>query len=150
MIKLIRTNSDNTDFISLVTQLDHDLAERDGAEHSFYDQFNKVVNIKHVVLAYTDNVAVSCGAFKEHSHGAVEIKRMYTLPIYRGKGIAALVLGELEKWSTELSYIKCVLETGKKQPEAIRLYQKNGYQITSNYGQYVGIKNSICFEKDFN
>jgi hypothetical protein len=39
------------------------------------------------------------------------------------------------------------LETGKKQPEAIQLYQKSGYHIIPNYGQYAGIENSVCFEK---
>ncbi|MGB5499367.1 MAG: GNAT family N-acetyltransferase, partial [Maribacter sp.] len=47
----------------------------------------------------------------------------------------------------ELSYEKCVLETGKRQPEAIQLYTKSGYKIIPNYGQYKGIANSICFEK---
>jgi putative acetyltransferase len=54
---------------------------------------------------------------------------------------------ELEAWAAELSYEKCVLETGKKQVEAIGLYQKNGYQKIPNYGQYIGVENSLCFEK---
>jgi len=78
----------------------------------------------------------------------MEVKRMYTLPESRGKGISSKVLGELEKWATELSCKKCILETGKKQPEAIGLYKKNGYEVIPNYGQYAGIENSVCFEKD--
>ena len=77
----------------------------------------------------------------------MEVKRMYTLPEYRGKGLAAMVLSDLEKWASELAYKRCVLETGKRQPEAIKLYEKNGYQVTPNYGQYIGIENSVCFEK---
>jgi putative acetyltransferase len=38
-------------------------------------------------------------------------------------------------------------ETGKRQPEAIALYEKQGYQRISNYGQYIGVENSVCFEK---
>jgi GNAT superfamily N-acetyltransferase len=55
---------------------------------------------------------------------------------------------ELEKWVKELSYSKCILETGKRQPEAIALYQKNGYHIIPNYGQYIGMENSVCFKKE--
>ena len=44
--------------------------------------------------------------------------------------------------------IKCILETGKRQAEAIRLYKKSGYDIIPNYGQYAGIENSVCFKKD--
>ena len=148
MIKITRTDSDNRDFIDLVKQLDAELAERDGSEHSFYSQFNKIDRIKHAVVAYEDDKPIACGAIKEYGPTTMEVKRMYTLPELRGKGIAAKVLGELEKWAAELSYKKCVLETGKRQPEAIRLYTKNGYDRIANYGQYTGIENSVCFEKE--
>ena len=75
---------------------------------------------------------------------------MFVLPERRGKGIAAKVLSELEIWAAELSFEKCILETGKKQPEAIQLYKKSGYVIIANYGQYDGIENSLCFEKKLN
>jgi GNAT superfamily N-acetyltransferase len=78
---------------------------------------------------------------------AMEIKRMYTLPERRGKGIASVILTALEKWALELSYTKTVLETGKRQPEAIALYEKSGYRLIPNYGQYTGVENSLCFEK---
>jgi GNAT superfamily N-acetyltransferase len=72
---------------------------------------------------------------------------MYTLPEMRGQGVAGQVLSALEDWACELGYEKCVLETGKKQPEAIRLYEKSGYRRIQNYGQYAGVENSVCFEK---
>lgn len=147
MISLRRTNSDDPDFIQLVRLLDADLAERDGKDHSFYAQFNSISAIKHVVVAYDTSIPVSCGAIKEQSTDAMEVKRMFTQPGYRGKGIASLVLKELERWAAEMKYDKCLLETGKRQPEAIALYQKNGYQLIPNYGQYTGVENSVCFEK---
>lgn len=148
MIKLCRTNSDNPDFIELVKYLDADLANRDGTDHSFYARFNTINKIKHVVVAYENDQPVSCGAIKEYTSAAMEIKRMYTLPGSRGKGVATMILGELEKWAADLFYEKCVLETGKRQPEAIELYKKNGYKLIPNYGQYAGIENSVCFEKE--
>lgn len=148
MIKILRTDSNNQDFIKLVKYLDTDLATRDGADHSFYAQFNKVGNIKHVALAYEDNRPVACGAIKKFAPAIMEIKRMYTLPEMRGKGIATKILKELEVWTRELACEKCVLETGKRQPEAIMLYKKNGYNSTPNYGQYSKMENSLCFEKE--
>jgi putative acetyltransferase len=56
----------------------------------------------------------------------------------------------LEEWAAEMDYRKCMLETGKNQPEAIAMYKKNGYAIIANFGQYVGIENSVCFEKGIN
>ena len=147
MLQLIRTNSENSDFIILVKQLDADLAEKDGDEHAFYDQFNKIDTIKHVVVAYENDQPVACGAIKEFTAGIMEVKRMFTLPEKRGKSIATKILNELERWAKELAYEKCILETGKRQPEAIALYRKNGYQSMPNYGQYAAVENSLCFEK---
>jgi putative acetyltransferase len=148
MITCIRTNSEDPDFQKLVKELDADLSIRDGAEHGFYSQFNKIDTIKYAIVAYENDTPVGCGAIKEYSKDTMEVKRMYVPIDKRGKGIASTVLNELEKWSVELNYNKCLLETGKKQPEAIRLYTKNGYKIISNYGQYKGIENSVCFEKE--
>ena len=148
MITLIRTDSSNPDFINLVKFLDAELAVRDGDDHPFYAQYNGIDTIKHAVLAYEEGAPIACGAIKEYGPGVTEVKRMYTLPGSRGKGIATKVLAELEKWAAELSYRKCILETGKKQPEAIAVYKKNGYQIIPNYGQYAEVDNSVCFEKE--
>ena len=148
MIRLIRTDSGNKDFVALVKLLDAELAELDGDEHVFYAQLNKTDKIKTVIVAYENDKPVSCGAIREYSPTVTELKRMYTLSEYRAKGIATKVLIELEKWASELSYQKCILETGWRQPDAIRLYEKNGYERISNYGKYAGIVNSVCFEKN--
>lgn len=147
-LRLLRTDSSDPDFIELVRHLDADLAQRDGADHSFYAQFNKIDKIKYVIVAYKGDQPVGCGAIKEYSPGTMEVKRMYTTPENRGKGVASKVLRELERWAFELSYEKCILETGKKQPEAIALYKKKGYQVIPNYGQYADVEDSVCFEKN--
>ena len=146
-MQIVRTDAHNPDFIALVRLLDAHLAYRDGGEHSFYAQYNKTDNIRHAVVAYHDDKPVGCGAMKEFAADAVEIKRMYTEQSSRRKGVAGLLLAELERWAAELKYSKCVLETGKRQPEAIAFYKKQGYQVIPNYGQYAGIENSVCFEK---
>lgn len=147
MITIKRTDSDDPDFKGLVKLLDADLAERDGAEHGFYAQFNKIDKIRHAVVCCENGQPIGCGAIKAFSDEAMEVKRMYVSPDGRKKGIATRVLAELETWANELGYAKCVLETGKRQPEAIALYEKNGYARTPNYGQYAGVENSVCFAK---
>lgn len=147
MINCIRTNFANKDFQKLVTELDADLRIRDGEDHSFYAQFNKIDAINHVIVAYDNETAVGCGAIKKYSQDTMEVKRMFVEINRRGEGIASKILNELEKWAGELNYEKCLIETGKRQPEAIALYLKNGYKIISNYGQYENIENSVCFEK---
>lgn len=146
-ITCIRTDSANKDFISLVRQLDKDLAIRDGDDHPFYAQYNKIDAIKYAIVAYRNNEAVGCGAIKEYSPGVMEVKRMYVPDTLRNNGIATIVLSEIETWAKELGCSRLILETGKKQPEAIRLYERSGYTVIPNFGQYEGIENSVCFEK---
>ena len=147
MVEIVRTNSKNNDFKALVQLLDADLAERDGEDHAFYHQFNEIQNIAHAIVLFENGKAQGCGAIKEIESKVMEVKRMFTLPESRGKGFASTILTELELWAAEMGYKKCVLETGKKQPEAIQLYKKNKYKVIPNYGQYAGIENSVCFEK---
>ena len=147
MIKLARTNSKNEDFINLVQSLNDYLKIVDGEEHSFYNQYNNIDVLNHVVIAYNNETPIGCGAFKAYNNDDVEIKRMYTNPDFRSKGFASEILKELEKWSKELSFKACVLETGKRQKEAVSFYKKMNYSIIPNYGQYKNIANSLCFKK---
>jgi len=147
MINTIRVNSENNDFQNLVRELDADLKIRDGDDHAFYAQFNKTDKIKYVIVVYNDGIPVGCGAIREYSADAMEVKRMYVIQESRKQGITSLILKQLESWAYELDYRKCILETGINQPEAIALYKKNGYVIISNFGQYAAMENSVCFEK---
>lgn len=146
-MQILRTTSENIDFQNLVKKLDIYLAEIDGEDHAFYDQFNKIDLLRNCIVVFENDKAIACGAIKPIDRSTMEVKRMFTLPAYRGKGLAVSVLKELEIWAKELGYEKTVLETGKKQIEAVALYKKCNYSIIPNYGQYAGIENSICFEK---
>lgn len=150
MSKPVRTTSDNPDFGRLVNQLDAYLRILDGDEHEFYAQFNKTNLLKNALICYENEEAVGIGAYKEYDANTVEMKRMYTLPEHRGKGIAKAILTELENWAKEEGYTQAILETGYLQKDAIGLYQKLGYTITANFGQYIGVANSVCMKKSLN
>lgn len=146
MIK--RTTSDNEDFDALRIKLDAYLAYLDGDDHEFYAQFNKSSSLKNALVYYENNIPVGIGAYKEYDANTAEMKRMYTLPEYRGKGIGKAILTELEHWAKEENYKVSLLETGYMQKDAIGLYQKLGYQIIPNFGQYAGVANSVCMSKN--
>jgi len=148
MITQLRTDSGHADFKTLVEALDAELRIRDGDDFAFYAQLNRTDLMKQVLIAYEGSVAAACGALRDYQPGTVEIKRMYVIPSKRNRGIASRLLRSLEEWAAELGYSRCILETGRNQPEAIRLYQKNGYQEIPNYGKYQQVSQSICFRKD--
>src|SRR5262245_33979670 len=102
MIDLHRTTSEHPGFITLVRYLDTYLALIDSEEHAFYDQYNKIAALQNVVVAMDGETPVGCGAFKPFDENSVEVKRMYVLPEWRGKGVAAEVLSDLEDWAVEL------------------------------------------------
>ena len=147
MITLKRTTSDNEDFGKLVLELDAYLKILDGEDHAFYAQFNKTNLLKNALVCYENDVAVGIGAYKEFEPNVAEIKRMYTVPDYRGKGIAKAIVTELEVWAKAENYTSAILETGYLQLDAIGLYQKLGYEITENFGQYTGLSTSVCMKK---
>ncbi len=147
VLETVRVNGSNVDFQHLVKALDAYLAIVDGEEHAFFDQFNKISQLQYVVVLYADNKPVACGAIRPLGE-KMEVKRMYTSPDFRGKGLALRVLHELEKWAKELGAGACILETGIKQLEAVSLYQKGGYTVIPNYPPYTQAENSVCFQKE--
>ena len=147
MKKIIRTDNKNVDFNKLIIELDAYLKVTDGADHEFYNQFNGLDNIKNVVIAYQDSQAIGCGAFKKLDNETIEIKRMYVKFAHRGSGTAQAILNSLELWASEKGFKKCILETGNRQVEAIKFYKKAGYKSIPNYGQYIHMDDSNCFEK---
>ncbi len=146
--EVMRTDAADKDFRELVVLLDKELGENYSDAFDFYKQYNLIDNIKNVVVVYHFGKSVGCGAIKKYEEDtAMEIKRMFTRIECRGKGVANIVLNELEKWALALRHEKCILETGIKQHAAIALYRKKGYSVIPNYGQYAGVSNSICFLK---
>ncbi|WP_206667113.1 GNAT family N-acetyltransferase [Seonamhaeicola maritimus] len=146
-MKIIRTNSQNSEFNRLVQSLNLDLAKRDGKTHPL-SQFNDISNLNYVVLALKNDKAIGCGAISEYNYNTMEIKRMYVSPEARGQRVGENILFELENWSKELGYSRCVLFMGSKQPEAGKLYQRNSYNSIEKYGKLKDIPDSLCLAKD--
>lgn len=148
MIKIIRTNSKHSDFANLVKELDAYLKITDGDEHDFYNQFNAIKSLNHVVLVFKNDTAIGCGAFKPYDKKSVEIKRMFVNSDAREFGVGRQILSALENWAKEIGYASCVLETGKRQTEAVAFYKKCNYKNIPKYGQYQNMDNSLCFKKE--
>lgn len=94
---------------------------------------------------------VGCGGVRRvpgSSADVAEIKRMYTVPAVRGRGISRVILAALEADAAALGFRRLQLETGVRQPEAVRLYTSAGYHPIPDYGQYAGDELTLCFAKD--
>lgn len=102
------------------------------------------------LVAWLDEVPVGCGALKplDGVGGVAEIKRMYTSPSGRRRGVGRAVLSELEDRARALGYRRAQLETGTEQPEALALYETDGWQRITPYGRYRDDPSSVCYAKD--
>jgi len=99
------------------------------------------------VVARRDGRAVGCGGFRRLEDGCAELRRVFVAPSARQQGIAQLILARLEHLARVAGYQTIRLETGSRQAEALRLYERAGYRRIAPYGLYVNDPTSVCFEK---
>ena len=146
-IRVVKTTSENPDFLFLIETFDTFLWERYPELKKEYWGNNLIEFNSNVLIVYLEDEPVACGCFKKYNDTAVELKRMFVSPKARGLGLAQLVIGELEVEAKRQGFEIMILETLYKQIEAISLYQKVGFEIVENYEPYIGLSNSICMSK---
>lgn len=99
------------------------------------------------MVGFSGAEPVASGGFRRHDDEAAEIKRMYVVEDRRGIGYARRLLAELEKRAAEAGYVRVVLETGLRQPEAVALYESSGYTPIPGFGFHAGQSLSRSFGK---
>lgn len=148
MVEICRTSSVNRDFLSLINELDKELVERYGENQADLDKNNVIGSTRNIVIAYNGQVPVGCGCYRLIDNENVEVKRIYVIKEFRGRGISKMILRELEEWAYGEGFKIATLETGKKQLEAINLYSKFGYKQIENFPPYIGNEMSLCMGKE--
>lgn len=102
------------------------------------------------LVAYLDGVPVGCGGWRSHGPDGeiAELKRMYTAPAARGRGVGRTVLAALERSAWEHGRKRMILECGTRQPEAIAMYERCGYERIEDFGYYRGSPEVRSYGKD--
>lgn len=125
-----------------------ELSARYGSPDSEPGVIPSAADITVFFVAYDDDgTALGCGGLRQLTESEAEIKRMFVLPNHRGTGVSTAILDRLELFGRGNGYSRLVLETGNRQPDAIRFYQRQGYTPIPNFGHYAGVAASLCFEK---
>ena len=134
--------------IQLIHDLSAELGERYGDDGTaFFNLDDVMVSRACFVVAWSGNIPVGCGALRPLSDDIVEIKRVFVKSDFRGQGISRVIMATLETLATEFEYTSIRLETGTKQPEAIKLYESSGYTQVDPFPPYDTDPLSICYEK---
>jgi GNAT superfamily N-acetyltransferase len=100
------------------------------------------------VVGTLDGEAVATGGWRWIEDGVAEIKRMYVVDSARRRGLARRILTELESSAGNAGARRMVLNTGHQQPEAIALYESNGYSPSEGFGHYACTPGAVFYGKD--
>ena len=146
-ISIKRTNSNDAGFQQLIAALDNELWNELNEDQAKYDQYNKVPDLKTVLVLYVNEKPTASGCIKKYNESTVEVKRMFVVKEHRGKGLSKTVLNELENWAVGLGFKNAILETSIHFTPAVTLYKNTGYKIIQNYDQYIGLEESVCLQK---
>jgi len=136
---------DSPDFAVLVSTLDAELEDRYPGLSD--DAPPPAQDLLVVVVTYSGDAPVGCGALRELEPGVGEIKRMFVLPEARRLGAARGMLEVLEARGRALGYSAVRLGSGVRQPEALALYESCGYRRRASFGEYEGGGLCVCYEK---
>lgn len=100
-----------------------------------------------VFVARDDGRAVGCGVLRRHTGRIGEVKRMYTRPSHRGRGVGQSILRQIELLAVREGLIRLVLETGHRHDAARRLYEQGGFARCSPVLDYKNTPHSVFYEK---
>jgi GNAT superfamily N-acetyltransferase len=104
--------------------------------------------VVYTALARDDlGTAIGHLTLRRHAADALEIKRVYVCADHRRKGVARALMIDAEQWAASNGVQRLVLHTGDRQPDAVRLYERLGYQRIPLFPPYDAMPYSHCFEK---
>ncbi|HEX3078525.1 MAG TPA: GNAT family N-acetyltransferase [Lachnospiraceae bacterium] len=146
-ITIVKENIDTSEAFELIEELSEELSRITGASGRANFHNDDMKNPRSLfVIAREEGKGVGCGAFRELSKETAEIKRVYARR--KACGIGRKILFHLEGKAKELGYSRILLETRKCNENAVSFYLRCGYQVTSNYGEYVNRPEAVCFSKE--
>lgn len=99
------------------------------------------------LVAWEGTEPVGCGAVRKLTDDRVELKRMYVVPNFRGKGVGCALLSALEDIARSLGARELVLETGSRQVAAVHMYERAGFGAIASFGPYANSPLSVCLGK---
>jgi putative acetyltransferase len=136
------------DVRQLVAKLNAALLELTPPEHCYHMTVEEMADADTTVfVAREDGTAAAIGALRRHKGGIGEVKRMYTRPEFRGRGIGGQILDAVEARALAEGLGRLVLETGDRHPAAWRVYDRGGFSRCGPVLDYPGSTWSVFYEK---
>ena len=147
MSALVPVAFDDPRAVALVEEFTAEMARRyPGAEPSHAAAADFVGPVGRFLVGLTDDgTPVACGGLRE-AEGCAELKKVYVAPAARGTGLGRALVRALADHARAQGLARLVLQTGLEQPEAVRLYESEGWTPIPVYGQYADDPRCRCYE----
>jgi putative acetyltransferase len=146
-VNIVEVEWDDPASVSLRAAQRVEIDERYGTPDSEPGPAPSAADISVFLVAFDGDEPIGCGGLRQIDEQHGEVKRMYVVPERRGSGVSVAILRALEATARRRGWDRLALETGDKQPDAIRFYSREGYYRIPNFGHYVGVAASLCFER---
>lgn len=136
------------DVRSLIAALNENLLALTPPEHCYHLTVEQMAGPDTTVfVARAEGKAVACGALWRHDDTG-EVKRMFTVPAWQGKGIGGRILAEIEALARKEGLKMLVLETGDRHPAAWRVYERGGFHRCGPVLDYPDSAWSVFYKKE--
>lgn len=147
-VEIVKVPTDHSDLLTLVDELNQFFVNEWGEDiNNSYAKHHQLDKMNAAFVAYVNGQAVGCGCWKLLDRETPEIKRMFVNPDYRGQQISQKILSVIEDDIKSNGFKKSVLETGSEMNQAIRFYEKQGYVIIPNFGEFINDDQCVCLSK---
>lgn len=147
-VEIVKVPTNHSDLLTLVDELNQFFVNEWGEDiNNSYAKHHQLDKMNAAFVAYVNGQAVGCGCWKLLDQETPEIKRMFVNPDYRGQQISQKILSVIEDDIKSNGFKKSVLETGSEMNQAIRFYEKQGYVIIPNFGEFINDDQCVCLSK---
>lgn len=149
MSALVPVALDDPRAVALLGQFDAEMGRRyPGSEPSHVEADDFVGPVGRFLIGLADDgTPVACGGVRE-AEGCAELKKVYVAPAARGTGLGRVLVRALADHARAQGLARLVLQTGLEQPEAVRLYESEGWTPIPVYGQYADDPRCRCYGLD--
>lgn len=147
MTALVPVALDDPRVVALLAGFDGEMGERyPGTEPSHVEAGDFVGPVGRFLVGQADDgTPVACGGVRR-AEGCAELKKVYVAPAARGTGLGRVLVRALADHARTQGLARLVLQTGLEQPEAMRLYESEGWTPIPVYGQYADDPRCRCYE----
>ncbi|MCI7767970.1 MAG: GNAT family N-acetyltransferase [Oscillospiraceae bacterium] len=114
-----------------------------GDDKCCYTRYSENESLDNIWVIYSDGCPIGCAAFRKKGDGVGEVKRLYIINEFRGKGISKKLLVTVEGYAKEHGCNTFFPDTRITLEPAVSVYRSFGFNIVFQQGLYIQMEKEI-------